>query len=172
MTFKSKIKDIRNNWAENKCKPSVIPFAGLINENDDVSSFEFASNNFKECNNEILSKIVRVFTALMNFLTSGVISLFSGFLENMNSIRSLLGVFLQTFYSLLNLIKRAIDNIMTPFKSIVMVFIDIQNKLTGILTNAMWGFVGLVMTLKSFLGGIIEMLVILLLWGLIFLGIL
>ena len=172
LTFKSKIKDIRNNWSENKCKPSVMPFAGLINENDDVSSFEFASNNFKECNNEILSKIVRLFTAPSEFLTSGVISLFSGFLENMNSIRSLLGVFLQTFYSLLNLIKRAIDNIMTPFKSIVMVFIDIQNKLTGILTSAMWGFVGLVMTLKSFLGGIIEMLVVLLLWGLIFLGIL
>ena len=166
LTFKSKLKDIRNNWPENKCKPSMMPFAGLINENDDVSSLEFASNNFKQCNNDILSKIVRLFTAPSEFLTSGIVSLFSSFLNNMNSIRSLLGVFLQTFYSLLELIKQAINNILAPFKSFVMVFLDIQQKIIGVLTSVMWGFVASLLAFNSLIGGIIEMLVILLLWGL------
>lgn len=172
LTFKSKLKDIRNNWAENKCKPSVMPFAGLVNENDDVSSLEFASNNFKECNNAILSKIVKLFTTPSEFLTTGIVSLFSSLLDNMNSIRSLLGVFLQTFYSLLELIKQAINNILAPFKSFVMVFIDIQNKIIGVLTSVMWGFVASLLAFNSLMGGLIEMLVILLLWGLILIVIL
>ena len=49
---------IRANWDSNKCKPSVIPFAGIINKPDDDSVLEFTQKNFINCSQTMLRDIV------------------------------------------------------------------------------------------------------------------
>ena len=46
--------DIKNNWESERCKPSVIPFAGIINKPLHQSIIEFTANNFNHCINNIL----------------------------------------------------------------------------------------------------------------------
>ena len=41
-----KIDPIKENWAEERCKPSVMPFAGIINAPPNKSKLEFAQENF------------------------------------------------------------------------------------------------------------------------------
>ena len=54
----SKFKEIKQNWTENRCKPHIIPFAGLINKNDPTkSSFENTGENFEKCTQNILNTI-------------------------------------------------------------------------------------------------------------------
>ena len=58
--IKDKIEPIRKNWAEERCKPSVMPFAGIIKEQDlpkGTSKMQFTSDNFVQCTNTILGSI-------------------------------------------------------------------------------------------------------------------
>lgn len=41
--------EIKNDWNENRCKPSVMPFAGVINKPADKTVLEFTAMNFEHC---------------------------------------------------------------------------------------------------------------------------
>ena len=60
--YKSIFKPIRDNWADYKCNPAIIPFAGIIKDKapDEVGIYTAA--NFQECSKTILEKIVIIFT--------------------------------------------------------------------------------------------------------------
>ena len=43
------LEPLKADWDNNKCRPSVIPFAGIINKPDDDTAFEFTQKNFIYC---------------------------------------------------------------------------------------------------------------------------
>ena len=49
---------LRANWDSNKCKPSIIPFAGIINKPEDETVLEFTEKNFINCSQTMLRNIV------------------------------------------------------------------------------------------------------------------
>ena len=51
------IQPIITDWDNQKCNPSVIPFAGLINKPQGMSAFEFTGNNFTGCIQTILKTV-------------------------------------------------------------------------------------------------------------------
>ena len=40
------VNPIKEDWTNQRCKPYIIPFAGIINKPDNMSATEFASENF------------------------------------------------------------------------------------------------------------------------------
>ena len=42
----TKAQKIKSNWINERCKPQVIPFAGLINKPDDKTITDFTLENF------------------------------------------------------------------------------------------------------------------------------
>ena len=47
--IKDKMEPIRQNWSQERCKPGVMPFAGIIKEQDlpkGTSKMEFTGDNF------------------------------------------------------------------------------------------------------------------------------
>ena len=54
-TSKSKIGEIKDDWANQRCHPTVIPFAGIINKPDDKTVVEFTEENFTYCVDNILT---------------------------------------------------------------------------------------------------------------------
>ena len=48
---------IIDDWPNQRCKPSIIPFAGLITHPDGVSASEYTHQNFTYCTQNILSSI-------------------------------------------------------------------------------------------------------------------
>ena len=64
------IEPIKNNWAKEKCSPSVIPFAGMINAPEGYSKFVYTASNFSSCIRNILSGIVFDFFAPIYYIVS------------------------------------------------------------------------------------------------------
>lgn len=53
------IQPIRKNWITERCKPEVMPFAGIINPSNSksTSGLEFTQKNFVDCQQNVLDKI-------------------------------------------------------------------------------------------------------------------
>ncbi len=53
----NKMEPIRQDWANQRCRPEVMPFAGMINAPSGVSQTDYTSENFMRCTTTILSSI-------------------------------------------------------------------------------------------------------------------
>ena len=51
------IQPIKNDWSNQRCSPSVMPFSGLISKSSKETVFEATNNNFTFCIQTILSNI-------------------------------------------------------------------------------------------------------------------
>ncbi len=56
--IQSNIKPLKANWNEEKCKPYVLPFAGIVKTPDGDNIVDFTFKNFTICLNDILKKVV------------------------------------------------------------------------------------------------------------------
>jgi hypothetical protein len=69
--YLTNVESIKNNWVENRCKLSIIPFAGWINAPEGMTPSEYTSQNFTFC----IQNMVTTFTqylfllSLQTFLT-------------------------------------------------------------------------------------------------------
>ena len=74
--IKSNINELKDDWNNIRCRPGIIPFAGMINKDPNDTVFESTSKNFSVCTNLILKSIVDVFTkpiiSTIESLTSGL----------------------------------------------------------------------------------------------------
>ena len=52
-----KVAPIKADWVNQRCSPSVMPFAGLINGPPGQSKFAYAGQNFTNCVSNILKQI-------------------------------------------------------------------------------------------------------------------
>ncbi len=55
------MKPIKADWTNQRCNPTVIPFAGLINKDPNMTAFEYTGKNFSGCVNNILLHIANDF---------------------------------------------------------------------------------------------------------------
>ena len=46
LNIQNNIKYIKANWKTMKCRPDIIPFAGIINKPTNMGTAEFTSHNF------------------------------------------------------------------------------------------------------------------------------
>ncbi len=61
---------IIDDWPNQRCKPQVIPFAGLITHPEGVTASEYTSQNFTYCTQNILSSITGYAVEPLTFITN------------------------------------------------------------------------------------------------------
>jgi len=61
---------IVDDWANQRCNPSVIPFAGMINAPQGTSSIEYTGENFEYCIQNILSDLIQYALAPIQYILS------------------------------------------------------------------------------------------------------
>ena len=72
---------VKKDWANNKCSPKYLPFAGTIMEPKDMSNMEYTIKNFSECSEVILKDIIQVALAPLeaaSILISASITILTG----------------------------------------------------------------------------------------------
>lgn len=132
-SIKNNLGPLRANWDINKCKPSVLPFAGLINKPEDDTAFEFTQKNFISCAETMLRNIVDgvfepIFSTLNNLnfnfsqLTETVQILFN---QITNIQFETTGITDQLYEYVLLLIE--------PFRDFFTSIKDLFNKIKGII---------------------------------------
>ena len=159
-SFMNQIKPIKANWIQERCNPKYMPFAGLINKKDDQSILEATSENFEECSQTILQNISSYAMAPIYYATHIITEIFNDVNSGINSAR---GMFNNVRNSVTdvgdNVYNRSL-NIMIPFQEYFIAIKSALGKVTGIAVSSIYTLYGSYLALKSLIGAIIEVVII------------
>ena len=72
---------IKDDWDNQRCNPTVMPFAALINKPNDQSMLEYTSNNYNQCMKNIVKSVSDTQLTPFYFILSKITDLFSSFLD-------------------------------------------------------------------------------------------
>ena len=127
---KGSTEALKKDWINNRCKPSVMPFAGFINNPGDKTDMEYTQENFSYCIESILSSafkaiigpIVGEQSMVGDMFSSlpGVFEKMGGFIENL----------LKYIKSFLNKIISYLQNILINIKKLLGSFSGIFHLLS------------------------------------------
>jgi len=160
MHVMNKIKPIRADWLNQRCSPSVIPFAGLINKDPGTSSFEYTAINFQSCLSQILTNIISLFLAPVNALVGAVKEFFAVIVEAVQAIRKLFNIIRKKVMSIVTNVMHRITNILIKMQILMIKLKAIMGKIQATLTTSLFTTLGTYMVLQTFFGAFLEILII------------
>ena len=157
--IQSNIKPLKANWAENKCKPYVLPFAGLINPQPGKTIFEFTGENFSYCISMILGKVVDTSTLPLKYTSSLLTKLFTSLMNQLQKLREIFNFIRLTMLGIISDIMGRILNVMTQLRKILINVNVIFDKVKAVMLTALYTLVASYMALKSFMGAFLEIII-------------
>jgi len=158
--IKNHLKSIKLDWANKRCRPEVIPFAGIINAPKGKSVMEFTGENFVMCTSNILSKIAEIFLKPFYSLINIFIKTFSLIIESISYIAIFFSILRKKLMKYFSDFLYEILNIILPLQKIFIKIKDILGKTGGILSLTIYNLLTFYQTLKSFFGAFLEVVII------------
>ena len=154
------IKPIKSNWVNERCKPQVIPFAGLINTPPGESKIKFTADNFAACTTTILASVVSFFLKPVYFVTSIVVNLFGELGKAVNAVRGIMAYIRTQIDAISKQILLRIFGTLVPIQKALIKMKDLFGKIQGVMVSTLFTAMGSYMILKSFIGAFMELLII------------
>ena len=152
-----KVAPIKADWVNQRCSPSVMPFAGLINGPPGQSKFAYAGQNFTNCVSNILKQILgdvmKPVYAVEHLITEAIVELHKA----IQDIRLLFDRIRTAAQNMIERILNRILNSVTPVMLVTQKMKDLMLKTGGVLTETLMMLLGLWYTMKSALGAFIEL---------------
>ncbi len=155
----SKAEPIRADWANQRCHPAVIPFAGIIAQPKNQSYSEFTTENFGNCVNGILAKIVSYFVKPIYFLTDNIVGVFSKLAATAQIFRKLMASLRNKIMKIVEHIFSKILNVFIPVQKILIKFKDALAKTVGALTAGLYTIMAIFLSLKAFIGSFLSIII-------------
>ena len=122
----AKMDPIRQNWANERCKPEVMPFAGLINAPKGTSKINYTADNFTKCTIGILGEVVQYFTSPLYLITDATTKFYLMLMNVVQSFRTM-GYYLRLkVRQMIGYMVARIYNVMIPVQRI---FIKLKDTL-------------------------------------------
>ena len=157
------VQPIKDDWANQRCNPKVMPFAGFINKPPGKSIRDFTQENFTYCVQNILKSITGYAVQPLTYITSMLQSLYLEILKQIQGVRDMINNVRNSMSALAKEVMGRIMNMMIPLQQIIIGMKDAMGKIQGILTAALFTSLGSYYALKSLMGAIVEFIVIILL---------
>ena len=145
-----------DDWPNQRCNISVLPFAGFITHPEDMTEVEYTQENFTYCTQQILKSIAAPSIEPLAFISNLLLNLASQLQESIQAARAMfdrIRTFIQTIVG--NIISRLM-NILTPVQKIIIGARDILNKMQGTMVTILYSALGGYLSLKSLLGAIAQ----------------
>jgi hypothetical protein len=155
-TIKIKIGEIKDDWANQRCHPNVIPIAGLINKPSDKSVVKFTEENFTYCLDNILTDGSLPTLQPLEFITNQLYSVYQGLGTDIVSSKEMINSINSNFTVFTRDIMNKLLNTVTPIQTFIIGVKDINSKFAGILTAALYTFLGSFETLQTLIGPISD----------------
>jgi hypothetical protein len=153
------IKPIKSDWVNQRCQPSVLPFAGLINAKPGESKIKFTADNFAKCTTDILSQVVAYFLKPLYYVTGLVVNLFGELGEAVNSIREIMAYIRNQINLIAKHIMLRIFGTMVPIQKVVIKMKSVMAKLQGVMVTTLLTAIGSYLALKSFIGAFLQLVI-------------
>ena len=150
---------IRNNWTAERCKPYVIPFAGLINAPEGTSMTDYTQENFTYCMQNVTSSLAEDAVSPLSFITSSLTMVANIIQSSINSIRDMVNKVRTSIQSVTEEVMGRLLNFIVPLQQIVIKIKDMLMKTQGVFTGVLYTLFGSYFTLKSLLGAIAELVI-------------
>ena len=90
VTVMRNFQPIKDDWVNQRCKPQVMPFAGLINKPENMSIVDFTGQNFTNCMQNILIGITGNAVQPITYMTLAIREVFQAIAEVIQYIRTML----------------------------------------------------------------------------------
>lgn len=153
------IKPIQDNWTSERCKPYIMPFAGMINKPSDMSSTDFTKQNFDYCMQNIIEGSTSEALQPITFIVSFLNSISNIIKEGINSVRKMINKVRTQIQTISQEIMGRLANIMVPLQQIIISVRDMVSKMQGVMTTGLYTLLGSYYTLQSLLGAIGQIIV-------------
>ena len=155
----NRIEPIKANWVKERCNPSVMPFAGIINAPPGVNKMNYTTENFNGCLNNILASITEYALAPIYYLIQVITTVFTILAKALQQIREL---FDKIRTSSSNVSKELYGRSLNVTSSLVQFLINVRdmiNKTQGILTAGLFSLLGGYLTMKALIASIINIII-------------
>ena len=153
------VEPIKNDWINQRCKPSIIPFAGLINAPEGMSATDFTKENFDYCTQNIVKGVTGTAVQPLTFITDMLNTLFENIKNALNGIREMINKIRLQIQAIAQEIMGRIINVTIPLQQIIIGLKDILAKVQGTMTAGLFTLLGSYYTLKSLMGAIAQFIV-------------
>lgn len=156
----NKIEPIRQDWANQRCRPEVMPFAGMINAPKGVSQTEYTSENFMRCTTTILSSITAHFLKPFYYISDLLVRFFKTLMNSVNMIRIYILSLRIKLERIFQYLIARIVNVMIPLQNILIKLKDTMAKTMGIATTGLYTVYGSYLAIKAFMGSFLQILIL------------
>ena len=150
---------IIDDWANQRCKPNIIPFAGFITHPEGISASDYTYQNFTYCTQNILSSITGMAVEPITFVTNMLNDMANKIKEDIQNIRGMFDKVRSMFQEISQEIMGRVINIMIPLQQIIISFKDLMGKIQGTMTAGLFTLLGSYYTLKSLMGAIAQFII-------------
>jgi len=145
------IASIRKNWITERCKPYIIPFAGMINKPPNMTYEEYTEQNFTYCAQTVLQDMSNFAVEPLTFIVSALEAVGVIIYDDIQSIRAMLNNNRNNLFNSINGLFSQIFNLMTPLQILLLKFGDITAKIQGAMTAGLYTLIGGYMSFQVFL---------------------
>lgn len=150
------IKPIIANWDNEKCSPSVMPFAGLINNGPNTTKLEFTTKNFSACMHTMIGAMAADAFQPVYYIINAFAKMFKDLSNVLNDVRAEFDKVRNTIQMFSKDVMGRTMNVVIPFLSMIIGMKSMLAKVNGILGAVEYTLFGTYLTLKSIFGVLIE----------------
>lgn len=150
---------IKADWTNQKCNPTVIPFAGIINKPADQSIGEFTSNNFTTCIQNMIVNFSGYALQPFNYITHMLTNVFGDMASSIDAIRNMMNNIRSDVTVLVEDIFGRILNVIIALQKMIIALSDSMAKMQGILVASLYTALGIYDMLQAVLGAIVQFII-------------
>lgn len=158
------IKNLQDNWEEERCKIKNIPLAGIINPpTDGTSKAEYTTKNFSFCLNEITNDLADKALSPFNAAINSIKGVFTMMVKAVQLIREYINGVRNQISEITMRIYMILITIVTEVNRLVLKIKDTFSKVIGVIKASIFSTIATFFTLTSFMGAMMQMLIVALL---------
>ena len=161
------IQPIQSDWAAQRCKPGVMPFAGMIHANTGTlppgtTSGEFTQQNFNYCTQQILTSVTSTALAPLTQGISEMSSMATNMSGELQGVRGMFDKMRTMFQTVATEVMGRLMNVVVSLTQMIVGMRDMLAKTQGTMTAGVFTLFGGYLTLKSLMGAIAQFILIIL----------
>lgn len=152
----SKGELIKKDWINQRCKPTVLPFAGILNAPDGTTATEYAGKNFAYCVQELSKSVTKLATDPITMITTALVVLFEQLRESVNKIKTMISNLRTRIAKIITELVNRILAVVVPVQVLIIHFRSLLMKAAGIMATGTYTIMGMYTTFYSLFGAILS----------------
>jgi len=143
------LEPIKEDWANQRCRPNVMPFAGIINKPDNMTAFEYTNENFSECIQNIVTSAMEYAILPFTYLLSGLNDVNSVTQDALNETLAMVDNIRAALEAIISAISNMLYNVGVAISQVINVINQLFTQGHTIIYVLLYFFIGVFVTFMS-----------------------